>query len=542
MNWEISFRVTKESVDRFAGFTGDRNPLHLDEQFARRFRYRQPVAHGMLAFSYLSFLQSAFPQRPISFTKLAGQFRRPIFIGSEIICTMDYTETQPNHFEFSATWKNRQSHEEAIVATGQFVTTSSENEFSKSNDTTTSFVDGNIEERSYSIGEVEGKNESFPFSISKQAAKTYAETLAEFVWESAGEMNAAGADANLLSTSLLSTLIGMKLPGRYATFLNFEVAFDAPISWNNLHTLHGRVAKVSTAGSRISVATEFKIAARIFARGSCTALVNSPPKQMLTTEQIKMSHADLGLKNKVILITGASRGIGEVTAKLFATLGAKVIVGYYKGKEDAEQIVCEITQAGGEAIAFQCDIRDEAEVKNMIAAVLERYGDIDVLVNNAVKDATPKNFSELEWSDFLGEMEVSLKGLHNCCKSVIPIFQQKRRGKIINLSTVAADSPVTGQAKYITAKNAVVGYTRSLGKELAKDNIQANVVAPNMVETDIHATLGNAVRDRLAEERDYGRHVQPIEVAQSIAFLASNWSDAMTGQKIVLNIGENPFL
>lgn len=249
----------------------------------------------------------------------------------------------------------------------------------------------------------------------------------------------------------------------------------------------------------------------------------------------------MGLKDKVVVITGASRGIGAATAKLFAMQGAKVVVNYYKGKKDAELIVEDIEKSGGVAIPLQCDIRDKLEVEKFIPQVVEKFGTINVLVNNAVKEFTPKNFVKLEWQDYLSELEVSLKGMHNCCQLVIPILKQQKSGKIINLSTIIVENPVTGQNQYITAKSAVVGYTKSLAKELAKLNIQVNFVVPNMTETDLVSCIPSDFTKRIAASRDFGRNLQPIEVAQSILFLASSWANSITGQKVVLNLGDLPF-
>jgi len=216
-------------------------------------------------------------------------------------------------------------------------------------------------------------------------------------------------------------------------------------------------------------------------------------------------------------------------------------VNYYHGKNDAERIVHEIEEAGGEARAIRCDISQEEEVKHFIEAVVTRFGRIDVLVNNAVGEFTSKSVLDLTWEDFLQEMEVSVKGLHVCCQAVIPKMKELGRGKIINMSTVALDNPVVGQSRYITAKSAVVGYTKSLAKELAQYNIQVNLVVPNMTDTDLVSGIPSAYKEKMAASNPYKRHVMPIEVAQSIAFLASNWSNAMTGQKLVLNLGEVPF-
>ena len=177
----------------------------------------------------------------------------------------------------------------------------------------------------------------------------------------------------------------------------------------------------------------------------------------------------------------------------------------------------------------------------MIGQIVEKYGDINILVNNAVREFTPKDVLELEWKDYLQEMEVSVKGMHACCKAVIPMFKKTGHGKIINLSTIAVANPVSGQSRYITAKSAVEGYTKSLAVELAQHNIQVNLVIPNMTDTDLISVVPTLFRDRIASERTTQRHVKPVEVAQGIVYLASNWSNAMTGQKIVLNLGEPPF-
>ena len=277
------------------------------------------------------------------------------------------------------------------------------------------------------------------------------------------------------------------------------------------------------------------------AQGRIESLVNPPPVQMLTCEQInRKGLSDLGLKGKIALVTGSSRGIGETTAKLLAMLGCKVVITYYKGKDDAQKIAADIHANGGTAIVRQCDVTNEESVSALFDAISE-VGEIDILVNNAVKEFSSSDLESLNWEDFLGELQVTLKGAHLCCKHAIPVFKNKKAGKIINLSTIAVSNPPTGQAKYISAKSALEGYTKSLAKDLVKYNIQSNVVVPNMAETDLVSSIPTAYRAKIAHSRPYGRHIRPIEVAQSIAFLASSWSDAITGQKIVLNLGEPPY-
>ena len=131
--------------------------------------------------------------------------------------------------------------------------------------------------------------------------------------------------------------------------------------------------------------------------------------------------------------------------------------------------------------------------------------------------------------------------MHHCCCEVVPLFKAQGGGKIINLSTIVVDNPVKGQSKYITAKSAVVGYSRSLAKELAGDNIQVNILAPNMTSTDLLAGLPGEIVRRMGQLRPGKRNMEPVEVAQAIVFLASQWSNSMNGQKLVLNLGEPPF-
>lgn len=544
MTLEIPFKITREQILSFAQFTGDRNALHLDEEFARRSRYRECVAHGMLSIGYLVFLQDVFPSRKVCLLKLSGQFSRAAYVGDEILCSIDYEE-QDGRGKFSARWVRKASNEELSNAQGEFVLEADQQSVvSAKARQALSFVSNPPVENSYSIDQLQSRKEHFDFSISSESALAYRQALQESLLESTRAKEGIQADSNLLSLLLLSTLIGMKLPGRFATFLSFDLQFQKNINPGIAYSLNGSVEKIVTTSARLSIgATIASSGGETIASGKCVALVNPAPRKMLSCSEIRQGHLDLGIRGKVVLITGASRGIGEVTAKLFALLGAKVAVHFFRGKTDAMDIVNEIEREGGKAFAVQCDVRDEQEVSKMIRLVLEYFGDIDVLVNNVVKDVEPKNLLDLNWDDFLGELEVSLKGLHNCCKAVIPVFQNKQRGKIINLSTTITDCPVSGQAKYISAKSAVVGYTRSLAKELARQNIQANVVSPSLTETDLMlSNFSPAVVSKLTQERESGRNVSPLEVAQSIVFLASDWSGAINGQRLMLNLGEDPFV
>ena len=173
---------------------------------------------------------------------------------------------------------------------------------------------------------------------------------------------------------------------------------------------------------------------------------------------------------------------------------------------------------------------------------MRELGDIDILVNNAIGEFQPRPATDVTWEDFLEELEVSVKGMHSCCRQVIAGMRVRNQGKIINIGSAITDAPAPSQAKYITIKSAIVGYTRSLAVELAPDGIQVNLVSPQMVETSLIATLPPTLVKKLGEETAAGRLLQPIEVAQAILFLASSWSNAMSGERLLLNQGQAPFL
>jgi 3-oxoacyl-[acyl-carrier protein] reductase len=542
MTLEFAFSITPETVSQFAEFSGDRNALHLDGEFARRSRFREPVVFGMLVFGYLSFLQAAFPKQKVTFRKLTGQFTKPVFVGDKIQCTIVCNEVAAGSYGFTARWRRISNQEEVVTAQGEFATVVRE-ESTAVAAAAGSFMRERLPENELTIDQLQDREESFQFHLTKKLAVGYQKMLAGTLVNPAATATGADICPNLLATLLLSTLVGMRLPGRFATFLNFEVGFTNELNWGETYLLAGKVEKASLASAKLNIGVKISRAGAVNAEGKCGALVNRAPLKMPSCAELVATQLDLGLKGKVVLVTGASRGIGEVTVKLFAMLGAKVAVHFFRGKSDAQAIVAEIKQAGGEAVAVEADVRDERQVQRMFEAVVENFGGLDVLVNNAVNDVTPRKLMDLHWSDFQEELEVSLKGLHHCCQAAIPLFRTKVRGKIINLSTIYTDAPVSGQAKYIAAKSAVEGYTRSLAKELVGENIQANVVSPSPTETDLLvAQFSTATVNKLRSERPAGRNVQPVEVAQSIVFLASNWANAISGQRVCLNLGEDPFL
>jgi 3-oxoacyl-[acyl-carrier protein] reductase len=233
------------------------------------------------------------------------------------------------------------------------------------------------------------------------------------------------------------------------------------------------------------------------------------------------------LKDKVAIVTGASRGIGKAAALALVTQGAKVVINYARSSDAAQATVKEITDAGGEAIAVQADVSQSAEVDNLIKATLDQFGRIDVLVNNAgiTKDTLLLRMKPEQWQAVI---DLNLTGVFLCTKAVSKTMLKQRSGRIINIASVAGQMGNPGQANYSAAKAGVIGFTKTVAKELANRGITVNAVAPGFIETDMTHDLKS---DDIIQFIPLGRYGKPEEVAGTIRFLASDPSAAyITGQ------------
>lgn len=233
------------------------------------------------------------------------------------------------------------------------------------------------------------------------------------------------------------------------------------------------------------------------------------------------------LKEKVAIVTGASRGIGKAAALALANQGAKVVVNYARSSDAAEATVQEIVQTGGEAIAIQADVSQSAEVDNLIKATLDKFGRIDVLVNNAgiTKDTLLLRMKPEQWQAVI---DLNLTGVFLCTKAVSKTMLKQRSGRIINIASVAGQMGNPGQANYSAAKAGVIGFTKTVAKELANRGITVNAVAPGFIETDMTNDLKS---DDIISFIPLGRYGKPEEVAGTIRFLAADPAAAyITGQ------------
>ncbi len=244
----------------------------------------------------------------------------------------------------------------------------------------------------------------------------------------------------------------------------------------------------------------------------------------------------MDLKGKVALITGASRGIGKGIAKMLAEEGAKVVVNYASNHQAAEETVAEIKEIGGEAIAIQADISQEQQVKSLVQVILDKWERIDILVNNAgiTRDGLLLRIKETDWDTVL---DINLKGTFLCSKAVLKPMMRQRFGRIINITSVVGIAGNAGQTNYSAAKAGIIGFTKSLAKEVASRGITVNAIAPGYIATDMTAGLSEKVIKDLEQQIPAGRVGEPEDIAVLAAFLVSPAASYLTGQIIAVDGG-----
>ena len=248
----------------------------------------------------------------------------------------------------------------------------------------------------------------------------------------------------------------------------------------------------------------------------------------------------MNFANKVVIVTGAARGLGQEYARQFARLGAKVAVNDLR---DCSETLKIIEQEGAAGIDTKTDVTSETSTADMAAAVVNEFGRIDVLVNNAALygSLTFAPFDKLDESEWDAAMNVNVKGIWQCCKAVVPAMREQNQGSIINISSLAAVYGMPNGLHYTASKAAVIGATRGLARELGRYNIRVNAVAPNVVNTDATGEVFKDKRDKIVEVTLSQQAIrQPLEtedIVGAVLFLASDHSKLTTGQTIMVDGG-----
>lgn len=241
-------------------------------------------------------------------------------------------------------------------------------------------------------------------------------------------------------------------------------------------------------------------------------------------------------ERKTVLVTGGSRGIGKEVALLFAENGYDVIINYVSDKTDVKALKEEIEEKNVESLIIKADVSKQEEVEELVKKSIEKFGKIDVLVNNAgiTKDNLIIRMNEEEFDKVI---EINLKGTFLVTKAVSKYMMKKRQGSIINLSSVVGVAGNAGQCNYSASKAGIIGFTKSIAKELASRNIRANAVAPGFIATDMTSVLSDAVKENINNQIPLKRMGAAKEVAELIYFLGSEKSSYITGQVINVDGG-----
>ena len=241
-------------------------------------------------------------------------------------------------------------------------------------------------------------------------------------------------------------------------------------------------------------------------------------------------------EKQVVLVTGASRGIGKAIALKYAENGYNVAINYVSDKTDTEGLSKECKEKGAESLILKADVSKTEDVENFVKKVIEKFGKIDVLVNNAgiTRDGLLMRMKE---EDFDKVIETNLKGTFLVTKAVTPYMMKKKNGRIVNLSSVVGVTGNAGQCNYSASKAGIIGFTKSVAKELASRNIRANAVAPGFIDTDMTSVLSDEVKANINAQIPMKRMGTAREIANVVYFLGSEESSYITGQVINIDGG-----
>lgn len=242
------------------------------------------------------------------------------------------------------------------------------------------------------------------------------------------------------------------------------------------------------------------------------------------------------LENKVALVTGGARGIGAQIVKTLCSYGATVIINYSSSEETAKNLADSLIKEGGSVEIYPCNVADFNATKEMIDEIVKKHGQIDILVNNAgiTKDNLTMMMTEKEFDDVI---DINLKGSFNCMKHVTRSMLKKKSGRIINISSIVGVRGNAGQINYCATKAGVIGMTKALAKEIGSRGITVNAVAPGYIDTDMTKVLPEEVTKKMLSDIPLGRIGNTTDIAETVAFLASDKAGYITGQVIQVDGG-----
>jgi 3-oxoacyl-[acyl-carrier protein] reductase len=244
----------------------------------------------------------------------------------------------------------------------------------------------------------------------------------------------------------------------------------------------------------------------------------------------------LDLTDKVAIITGSSRGIGASVAKLLASRGAKVVINYRNSPNKANEVAESVRQLGGEATIIQADVSQNKEAQALVQATIEVYQHVDILINNVgtTRDALIMKMSEDDWDTVL---QTNLSSMYYCSKAVVRPMLKRRYGRIINITSVVGLAGQVGQTNYAASKAGIVGFTKSLAKEVGSRNITVNAIAPGFIPTALTQSLSEKMIEEVVKNTPLGRLGHVDDIANAVLFFASDEAAFITGQVLAVDGG-----
>lgn len=251
------------------------------------------------------------------------------------------------------------------------------------------------------------------------------------------------------------------------------------------------------------------------------------------------SIARRSLTGKVVLVTGASRGIGAAAARRLAEAGATVVVNYLTKADFAAAVLRAVEESGARGMVFQADVTRRDQVDTMIKAIAEKYGAVDVLVNNAYFPFAMKPLEQLSWEALRAATDHELAAIYNCTQAVLPGMKGKKKGKIIVVSSRLAQQPLPRMGAYAAAKAALESIAQTMAIELGPAGITVNIVTPAFTLTEASAIMPEDYKERVRRTRPVQKHLYPEDIAGSIAFLASDEADMITGTNVLITGGSH---
>jgi 3-oxoacyl-[acyl-carrier protein] reductase len=335
----------------------------------------------------------------------------------------------------------------------------------------------------------------------------------------------------MLGASFISTIIGTKLPGDGSLWFSQSLEFILPVRIGDIITVTVKVLKKDDRDRVVDLETVIK--------NQYNQIVTKGVSRVkVIDEQKPVNNAVKESLKKIALVVGGSGGIGSAVSLALAQSGFDVAVHYYKNIEAASSVANNIELIGQKSCIYGGDITNEKTSKEMVENVTRKLGKITVLVNCATEKIPTIKFQDVVWDDYQSHINSQIKGVFNSIKSVLPYMEERKYGKIINIITQALETPSSNWSQYITAKGALMGFSRSLAYELAAKGIMLNMVSPGMTDTDLISDIPDRIKKVTAARTPLNRLATVDDIANAIVFLASDKSNFMCGETMRINGGQ----